>query len=47
MGKVVLFVSGLILATLVGGAIWLIAYDIPAPVAPVERVLDDSRFPQS
>lgn len=47
MGKIVLFVFALILALLVGGAVWLIAYDIPAPDAPVERVLDDSRFPQS
>ena len=47
VGKVVLFLIGLIFAALVGGAVYLIAYDIPAPVAPVERVLDDDRFPRS
>ncbi|MDW3205363.1 MAG: hypothetical protein R8L07_07435 [Alphaproteobacteria bacterium] len=47
MGKVVLFLIGLIFAALIGGAIYLIAYDIPAPTAPVERELDDARFPQS
>lgn len=47
MGRVVLFVIGLILAALVGGAIYLIAVDVPAPVSPVERTIDDDRFPRS
>ncbi|MEQ8440690.1 MAG: hypothetical protein RIM33_08730 [Alphaproteobacteria bacterium] len=47
MSKVLLFLIGLILAGIVGGAIYLIAYDIPSPVAPVERELDDDRFPRS
>ena len=47
MGRVVLFLIGLILAGLVGGGLYLVAYDIPAPVAPVERQLDDDRFPRS
>ena len=47
MGKIVLFLIALIFAALIGGAIYLIAYDIPAPVAPVERVIYNDRFPQS
>jgi hypothetical protein len=47
VGRVVLFLIGLILAAVVGGAIYLIAVDVPAPVAPVERTLDDDRFPRS
>jgi hypothetical protein len=47
LSKVLIFLIGLILAGLVGGALYLIAYDIPPPQAPVERELDDSRFPQS
>lgn len=47
MSKVLLFLIGLILAGLVGGAVYLIAYDIPPPQAPVERELDESRFPQN
>lgn len=47
MGKVLLFLISLILAGIIGGALYLIAYDVPAPVAPVERELSDDRFPQN
>lgn len=47
MAKVVLFLIGLIFAAIIGGSLYLIAYDIPAPSAPVERELDDSRFPRN
>jgi len=43
-------ISGLVLliaiAILVGGAAFLVTWDIPAPVAKVEKVLPDDRFPR-
>ena len=44
MGKVLLFLIGLIFAALIGGSAYLIAYDIPAPTTSVERELDNARF---
>ena len=35
-----------LLAVLVGAAIFLATWDIPPPVAPVEKVLPDERFPR-
>ena len=34
-----------VLAVIVGGAVFLATWDIPAPVAEVERVIPDDRFP--
>ena len=34
----------LVLIALVGGGIFLATVDIPAPVAPVERVIPNDRF---
>ncbi len=34
-----------LLTSLAGGALFLATWDIPAPSAPVERVLPDDNFP--
>jgi len=36
----------LVVLTLVGGATFLVTWDIPPPVKKVERVLPDDRFPR-
>lgn len=36
----------LILVILVGGAVFLATWDIPAPTQQVEKVLPDERFPR-
>jgi hypothetical protein len=36
----------LVFLSLVGGAVFLATWDIPAPVKKVERVLPDDRFPR-
>jgi len=36
----------LVIATLVGGGVFLATWEIPAPVTKVERVLSDDRFPK-
>lgn len=36
----------LLLAVIVGGAVFLASWDIPSPVAPVNKVLPDDRFPR-
>jgi len=36
----------LVVLSLVGGATFLVTWDIPAPVTKVERVLPDDRFPR-
>ncbi|MCW9001088.1 MAG: hypothetical protein OQJ87_00070 [Rhodospirillales bacterium] len=43
ISTLVLLLTG---AILVGGAVFLSTWDIPAPVAPVEKVLPDDRFPR-
>lgn len=35
-----------LLLVLAGGAVFLSTWDIPAPVAPVSKVLPDDRFPR-
>lgn len=42
------FLRGLIillLAALVGGAVFLLTWDVPAPTQRIEKVLPDDRFP--
>ena len=46
MGRVILFLSGLIVIGIVAGGVYLMTTDIPPPTRTVERVIDDSRFPQ-
>ncbi len=42
ISRLVLF---LIAAVIAGGAVFLVTWDIPAPLATIERVLPDDRFP--
>jgi hypothetical protein len=35
-----------VLAVLVGGGVFLATWDIPAPVATIEKVIPDERFPR-
>ncbi|MEE9544822.1 MAG: hypothetical protein V3V55_04395 [Rhodospirillales bacterium] len=35
-----------VIAAIVGGAVFLDSWDIPAPVADVEKVIPDERFPR-
>ncbi len=44
MGKFLLVVTLVIAAVIVGGAAFLVAWDIPAPVAPIEKVIPNDRF---
>jgi hypothetical protein len=34
-----------LLAGLIGGAVFLATWEIPAPSAPVEKVISDDKFP--
>lgn len=43
VSRIVLF---LLLALLVGGAVFLAMWDIPPPVAKIEKVIPDERFPR-
>ena len=36
----------LLLALLVGGAVFLVTWDIPPPVVKTEKVIPDERFPR-
>jgi hypothetical protein len=36
----------LLVAVLLGGSVFLATWDIPAPIAPVKKVLPDDRFPR-
>ncbi|MGF1560849.1 MAG: hypothetical protein ACFB3T_01575 [Geminicoccaceae bacterium] len=40
------FLLLLFVILLLGGAIFLITWDIPPPTQRIEKVLDDSRFPE-
>ena len=35
-----------LIVVIVGGGVFLATWDIPAPVAPVEVTIPDSRFPK-
>ena len=43
LSKIVLL---LLLVIFVGGAVFLAAWDIPAPIAKIEKVIPDDRFPR-
>ncbi|MGH6948684.1 MAG: hypothetical protein ACREDZ_15240 [Kiloniellales bacterium] len=45
MSKSILVLFVLVLGALLGGALFLMTWEIPAPNAPVEKVLPDDRFP--
>ncbi|MBO6825489.1 MAG: hypothetical protein JJ879_04755 [Sneathiella sp.] len=46
MSKFSLFLLFLITAAVVGGGVFLAAWDIPAPTVPVERVIPNDQFPK-
>ena len=46
MSKLPLVVIALAFAILVGGAVFLAGWDIPAPSAVVEKTIPDERFPR-
>jgi hypothetical protein len=41
-----IFLLLLIVLILAGGAAFLLTWDIPAPTAPVEKVIPNDRFPR-
>ena len=43
ISRIVLLV---VLAVLIGGGVFLATWDIPAPVATIEKVIPDERFPR-
>lgn len=43
LSRIILF---LMLAMIIGGAVFLATWDIPAPIAKVEKVIPDDRFPR-
>jgi hypothetical protein len=46
MGKVTVVLVIVIVLVLLGGAAFLALWNPPAPSAPVEKVIPDSRFPK-
>lgn len=44
--RLTIFLLFLILLVLAGGAAFLVTWDIPAPTAPVEKVIPNDRFPR-
>lgn len=43
LSRIILF---LMFAMIIGGAVFLATWDIPAPIAKVEKVIPDDRFPR-
>ena len=46
MKKISVIVVGIVLLAVAGGGIFLATWDIPAPVADIEKVVPDDRFPR-
>jgi hypothetical protein len=46
MNRFLLIFLALIILVLVGGTVFLMVWDIPAPTARVEKVIPDARFPR-
>ena len=46
MNRFLLILVALIILVLVGGTVFLMVWDIPAPTARVEKVIPDARFPR-
>lgn len=46
MRKLTMLIVLAVLALVVVGAVFLAAWDIPAPVAKVDKVIPDDRFPR-
>lgn len=45
MGRFLLIVLALVVLVLIGGTVFLMVWNIPAPTARVEKVIPDARFP--
>lgn len=46
MGRFILIALALVIVVLIGGTVFLMVWDIPAPTAHVEKVIPDARFPR-
>ena len=46
MGRFLLIVVALVVVILVGGTVFLMVWNIPAPTTRVEKVIPDARFPR-
>jgi len=46
MRRITIFIVFLLVLVLGGGFVFLATWDIPAPSQPVEKVLDNDRFPR-
>lgn len=46
MSKFALFLLFLVAAVVVGGGVFLSAWDIPAPTTKVEKVIPNDQFPK-
>jgi uncharacterized protein YpmB len=46
MSKVTQFIIGLIAILIIGGGVFLIFWDIPAPAEEVTKTISNDRFPQ-
>lgn len=46
MGKVLLIVVAMLGVFVIGGAAFLMVWDIPAPTARIEKVIPDAKFPK-
>ena len=45
MSRYTIAIIVILLIAILGGAVFLVTWDIPAPSAPVEEILSDDRFP--
>jgi hypothetical protein len=46
MRRITIFIVFLLILVLGGGFVFLATWDIPAPSQPIEKVLDNDRFPR-
>jgi hypothetical protein len=46
MGKFVIIVAAMLGVSVIGGAAFIMVWDIPAPTAKVEKVIPDAKFPR-
>jgi small neutral amino acid transporter SnatA (MarC family) len=46
MGRFLLIAAALLVVILIGGTVFLMVWNIPAPTARVEKVIPDARFPR-
>ena len=46
MGRFLLIIVALVVIILVGGTVFLMFWNIPAPTTHVEKVIPDARFPR-